>query len=555
MIKIINFLNGLPLKKVFLNLFFLLIFWLPNLISQNLDAGEAFNKGLEMRFQNPDSSIALFKYSYKKYIKLKDTVNATYSLLEKAYVFENTAKYASSYDALWTALILNDKREDDKLKSILYIRLGRIYSYNKREKNAFKYLKKSLELQKNIVNKLQLKKAELVPYYYALVKTNRELEHTKLASTYLDSCYMFFSKETEILPLAHLEYRGKAYLDFEKAILLSQNNKNKEAIKIMDDIYPWFLKNQPTYLVLFYTYLGDMNLALLDIKKSEEFYRKAIKVSNDNKSHVDFTPLIYEKLTKLYLQKKDYKNAFESLNMAKKLDALFFDGRSSINQSLLEIKDNYRLKKEKQKKLIQEQRLKQFKQEDKIIRLQRIILIGSIIFLLFLGYFFFKYLREKHSIEKELIRKTKELEIEKTKELLALKNKELAASALQLIEKDEFLKELKTRIREGGDKVKVHEINKVLRTVSVNNNKNWEEFKMRFIDVNKEFYDIIFKKFPKLSQGDQKICALIKLNFSSKDMARLLGISVESVHTVRHRIRKKMSLERNVNLEDYINSL
>ncbi|QVY66933.1 hypothetical protein [Polaribacter sp. Q13] len=555
MIKTIDFLNYLPLKKVLLNLFLLLIFWSPNLISQNLGAGEAFNKGLEMRFQNPDSSIALFKYSYKKYIKLKDTVNATYSLLEKAYVFENTAKYASSYDALWTALILNDKREDDKLKSIIYIRLGRIYSYNKREKNAFKYLKKSLDLQKRRVNKLQLKKGELVPYYYALVKTNRELEHTKLASTYLDSCYMFFSKETKILPLTHLEYRGKAYLDFEKAILLSQKNKNKEAIKIMDDIYPWFLKNQPTYLVLFYTYLGDMNLALLNVKKSEEFYRKAIKVSNDNKSHVDFTPLIYEKLTKLYLQKKDYKNAFESLNMAKKLDALFFDGRSSINQSLLEIKDNYRLKKEKQKKLIQEQRLKQLKQEDKIIRLQRIILIGSIIFLLFLGYFFFKYLREKHSIEKELIRKTKELEIEKTKELLALKNKELAASALQLIEKDEFLKELKTRIREGGDKVKVHEINKVLRTVSVNNNKNWEEFKMRFIDVNKEFYDIIFKKFPKLSQGDQKICALIKLNFSSKDMARLLGISVESVHTVRHRIRKKMSLERNVNLEDYINSL
>ena len=131
----------------------------------------------------------------------------------------------------------------------------------------------------------------------------------------------------------------------------------------------------------------------------------------------------------------------------------------------------------------------------------------------------------------------------------------MATSALQLIEKDEFLKELKSRVREGGEKVKIHEINKVLRSVSVNNNKNWDDFKMRFIDVNKEFYDSIFQKFPKLSQGDQKICALIKLNFSSKDMARLLGISVESVHTVRHRIRKKMNLARNVNLEEYINSL
>jgi DNA-binding CsgD family transcriptional regulator len=65
----------------------------------------------------------------------------------------------------------------------------------------------------------------------------------------------------------------------------------------------------------------------------------------------------------------------------------------------------------------------------------------------------------------------------------------------------------------------------------------------------------MFAKYPKLSQGDQKICALIKLNFSSKEMSRLLGISVESVHTSRHRIRKKMDLPRSVNLEDYINSL
>jgi DNA-directed RNA polymerase specialized sigma24 family protein len=78
---------------------------------------------------------------------------------------------------------------------------------------------------------------------------------------------------------------------------------------------------------------------------------------------------------------------------------------------------------------------------------------------------------------------------------------------------------------------------------------------MRFIEVNKEFYDQIFAEFPNLSQGDQKLCALIKLNFSSKEMSRLLGISVESVHTLRHRIRKKMKLSRSINLEDFINSI
>ena len=131
----------------------------------------------------------------------------------------------------------------------------------------------------------------------------------------------------------------------------------------------------------------------------------------------------------------------------------------------------------------------------------------------------------------------------------------MAASALQLIEKDEFFKNLKTKIREGEPTMKKSDLNKILRSVSVTNTNTWDEFRLRFIEVNKEFYDTIFEKFPNLSQGDQKICALIKLNMSSKEMSRLLGISVESVHTSRHRIRKKMNLPRTINLEDYINSL
>lgn len=522
---------------------------------KDISAKQAFERALELRFQNPDSAVALLDYSSKSYLKLNDTVSATYSLLEKAYVFENTARYASSYDALWTALILNDRRDDDKLKSIIFVRLGRIYSYNKRVDASLKYLKSSLELQKKRVKKLHLEKSELVPYYYSLAKTNRELERSGRAQIYLDSCYLYFSNEIDIQPLAHLEYRSKEYLDFEKAILLGRKGKNEQAIEIMEGLLPYFQDNEPTYLVLIYKFLGDINLNLSNLNKAEELYVKSLKYSDDYKSHVDFTPLVYEKLTELYLLKNDYKNAFNSVKKAKELDAKFFDGRSSINQSLLEIKDNYRIEKDRQEKQIQEQYLKQLEQEEEISKLQLIILIGSIFFLLIIGYGYFNYLRTKHTNEKIFIEKNKELEIKKQQALIDIKNKELASSALQLIEKDEFLKEIKSKVRVGTDKIKIHEINKVLRSISTNNNNNWDEFKHRFISVNKEFYNKIFEKFPNLSQSDQKICALIKLNMSSKDMARLLGISVESVHTSRHRIRKKMDLPRNVNLEDYINSI
>lgn len=536
----------LNIKKIVL--FFLILIVQESFLGQSkIDSEAYFKKAAILKSTQPDSAIYYFNKSHELYLKSNDTVNAVQALFEKAFVFENTARYAKSYDALWKAMLLLDNVDNESIKSVIYHRLGRIYSYYKREDQSRLYLLKSLETQKKVIEALSSDKANLTPYYYSIAATYRELNKPDLGKKYLDTAYIYFkANESNI---------AKPFLDFEKAIYLSKKSRGEEAVKIMEAIYPWFIKNRASYGVLFYKYWGDIHLGIRNIDKSEELYLKSLATSEKYKSHIDFTPLVYEKLADVYILKKDYKKAFENIKKAKELDRQFFDSRSPANKSLLEIKDDYRVEKERQEKIIQEQYLKQLEQEDQIIRLQRIILIGSIIFLLVMGFVFFKNLRQKHKAEKELIRKTKELEIKKTEELLELKNKELAASALQLIEKDEFLKELKTTVREGGDKLKVHELNKVLRSVSVNNNKNWEEFRARFIEVNKDFYNQIFEKHPSLSQGDQKICALIKLNFSSKEMARLLGISVESVHTVRHRIRKKMKLPRSVNLEDYINSL
>ncbi|MFD1315208.1 tetratricopeptide repeat protein [Namhaeicola litoreus] len=537
------------LKQKYFKVSLLWIFYfiVPHLNAQEgLSANDAFDRALELRFHYPDSAVVLFNYSYDLYLKQKDTLKATNCLLEKSLVSENNAKYADSYDALWSVLILNDNRNDDNLKSVIYHRLGRIYSYYKREDESIKYLKKSLDIQKGMISVTGRDSSYLTPYYYALANTYRELDQYDKAKVYLDSCEMYFSTSNDLLPQAHVQ--------FEKANLLAHDNKIDEAIKIMDSIFPYFQKNEPTYLVLFYKYLGDMYFNR-DLNKSLELYNEALRISSENKSHLDFTPLIYKSLTDLYLQRNDYKNAFFNLNKAKELDDKFFGSRSSINQSVLEIKDDYRFEKERQEKQIQEQYLKQLEQEDKINDLKLIILLGSIVSLLIIGFGYIYNIRSKHKAEKEFIRKSKELEIKKTRELVDLKNKELAASALQLIEKDEFLKEIKSKIRVGTDKIKIHEINKLLRSISTNNNKNWDEFKYRFIEVNKDFYTKIFEKYPNLSQSDQKLCALIKLNFSSKEMARLLGISVESVHTSRHRIRKKMDLPRSTNLEDFINSL
>lgn len=519
----------------------------------------SFKKGLNEVIKsdslNSKVSTDFLKEASINRLKSNDTINATITLLEESLIYEHNAEYSKSYDVLWSALLLNDKTHNDSLKSIIYNKLGRIYSYNKRISKSLEFLNKSLKFQRKKIKKFGLSDNQLSPVYFSFAKTLRETNEIDLAKKYLDSCYIYFDEEFNYNFITHFEFKGKAYLEFEKALLLFNDGKNDKAIQILNEITPWFKNNNPAYLVLLYKYLADMHNDYSDFAYKEKMYLNSLQISEKYNVHIDFTPLVYEALSNLYANNGYYVQAYKNIKNAKSLDFTFFDSRSPSNQSLLEIKDDYLIEKNRQQKQIQKQYLRNLEQKNRIKNLQRTILVIIILFIIFLGIFLFKYIKNKHLNEKLLIKKKNQLEIKKANELLDLKNKELAASALRLIEKEEVLKKIKGHIDEGESVINKSEMKKIIKSVTITNKFGWDEFNIRFTQVNKEFYQKLKKAYPSLSQNDYKICALIKLNLSSKNMSKLLNISVESVHTSRHRIRKKMNLKRDVNLEDYISSL
>ncbi|MEQ8421522.1 MAG: hypothetical protein RIB64_16050 [Arenibacter algicola] len=514
----------------------------------NSALGTILANAKEIRYQNPDRALDLLQEVHDQALVYGDTLLAVNALLEMPYIYGQQVNYAKSYDTLWHALFLADDIENEVLRATIYSHLGRLSSFFKRKDEAFDYLNTSLKIKKNLVEKGILEKSTLVEDYYLICATYRELNDPKMGKIYLDSCNTVI--KDGVLPSSKIHY-----LDFERAFVLFKEDKNTEALAIMRNIEPWFIENRPSYLVLVYTYWGDILSALGRSNEGEQKYIEALEISSKYNSHIDFSPLIYERLSCLYLDMGNYKKAYENQTMAKTLDARFFDSRSENNRPLLEIKDQFRIEQERQQKIIQQQRLEQLEQADKISFLQRTILLVGIIFLIIVGLIYVQYLRSKHNAEKQMIRRNKELEIKKARELLELKNKELAASALQLVEKDELFGELKEKIKGNQGKVDETEINRFIKSISVSSVNNWQEFKLRFTDVNESFYQNLTQNYPQLTQSDHRICALIKLNLSSKDMARLLGISVESVHTTRYRLRKKMGLPRSANLQDFIAEL
>jgi len=146
------------------------------------------------------------------------------------------------------------------------------------------------------------------------------------------------------------------------------------------------------------------------------------------------------------------------------------------------------------------------------------------------------------------------LENEKLQQDVESKSRELAVSTMSMIKKNQFLGKIKTDLKKITD---VSKVSSVIKTIdrNLNNEDDWKFFEEAFNNADKEFLQKIKNSHPNLTNNDLKLCAYLRLNLSSKDIAPLLNISLRSVEIKRYRLRKKMNLTHNEGLTDYILSL
>ena len=130
------------------------------------------------------------------------------------------------------------------------------------------------------------------------------------------------------------------------------------------------------------------------------------------------------------------------------------------------------------------------------------------------------------------------------------KNRELATSTMSMIKKNEFLNAIKSELVSGGK----NNLDKVVKIIdkNLNNTDDWKLFQEAFNNADKKFLKKIKNNHPELTPNDLRLCAYLRLNLSSKEIAPLLNISPRSVEVKRYRLRKKMNLEHDANLTSYI---
>ena len=170
-----------------------------------------------------------------------------------------------------------------------------------------------------------------------------------------------------------------------------------------------------------------------------------------------------------------------------------------------------------------------------------------------------KALQQKNEEINQISQKSKEeidtLINEKLKTEINLKNDQLTTFTMHFMNSNEFiqdsLKKIETNLNEGGSQ---EELREIIRTIDRNlsNNDSWEKFAYHFDQVHGDYLKKLADNNIRLSPREIKLAAFLRMNLSSKEISTMLNITERGVELARYRLRKKLKLERDQNLVEYL---
>ena len=390
-------------------------------------------------------------------------------------------------------------------------------------------------------------------------------------------------------PLGVIHFYKKNYYEAEKY--------HKKAIKIRNEL------NDKAGLVISYNNIGIVYARQKEFDRALEYYRKSLNV-NEEVNNQQMIAATCDNIGDVYLAWGKYDKALESFQMslatAKKINAanrmieaymslfeLFnkqqkFDKALGYFQKYTHLKDSI-FSTERSRKMAEiqadytnekkEKEIQILAQQKKLDRLTMSIFIALFVITVLLSLLFVSRQRLKIKKNREILQqqqeiyetqqtlmqeklKNEQLENESLQKEVAHKNQQLTSHTLHMIKKNQLLEQIKEGllVLAQNPKQLKKELGNLNRLVEqgFNLDKEWEEFRQVFEQVHQDFFKQLKSQYPNLTPHELHVCALVKLNFSIKEMATILGIAPNSVAMARYRIRKKLQLETDDNLTEFM---
>ena len=174
-----------------------------------------------------------------------------------------------------------------------------------------------------------------------------------------------------------------------------------------------------------------------------------------------------------------------------------------------------------------------------------------------------KNLQREEKSKQEAKRQAEEQKIQQMKSRmleaeLQNKNNELTLQTSALVKRNQavqkLLDELEQQKETLGDRYpnKLYNRMKNLMEESLNDQADWVLFETHFNSAHQNFIDRLRQQYSDITSGDLRICCLLRMNLSTKEIASLLNVSVRAIELRRYRLRKRLSLDSDTNLIDFL---
>ncbi len=489
--------------------------------------------------------ITLYKYSQdslfsaadyaKKAINLAkeegdfETLGGSYNI--KGYIYLSFGTYLKALDFFSKGEQVGEQYGYPKVVLSSVHGMGRVYNDLGEYDNALKVLQRGVDIVSNDSIPVDYNGAVL---YNAIGVSYQKKGNTKLALKYLQKFYDLSLSASDTLSMIYgLVNIGESYrLDSNTQLAIDYFLRAQSLNKDWQD---------PQAMAAIYGNLGNVYFAKGDLKESIIFLKKSIDVCMKNDGLSGHLLLDYKLIIEEYANMKQYDSAY----MYYKKYIVYSDSINELDktQRASHIRAEYKIEERE----LEQRELTQKLKNRTLIMIFSIALSIFIILLLILTY-------SRYKLKNRILKKEKK-ELSLT---VDEKNRELVTRIMNQNRHKVVYEELRRTLlnieqKNDIDSIK-KEVDSLQRKFSQGNKvgMDWESFKLHFEQVHPDFFNKLLKRNPSLTSNDLRLCGFIKMNLSTKDIAKILNISDRAIQTSRYRIKKKLNLAPDVNLIQFI---
>ncbi|WPR71353.1 hypothetical protein SLW70_15675 [Flavobacterium sp. NG2] len=501
------------------------------------------SEGLVSAKTNPEHALQQLKKSYSIALHKKDTVQIIKNLISLSAAGRATLNYSEAFSHAGEALFVAKEFKNPLLIAKAHEEFGVLHYLFKQDEEAGDHFKAAHAYFSKVKSNEHEAEINLFHSHYNMVLYYQRIKNIQALQTHIEKCLAL----TKNIPFGNIY---ALFLNEKKATVLQVEEKKDQALqllvsssKALENLQQKGQLNakMASFLTILYCRIANSYVLEQQLSTAKTYYEKSLEIPDATGENTFYRAFVYLRYAELLFQLKDFENAYTHLAKSKAINDTYLNPRNEDTQGFLTIKNRYSDQLRKKNELLYAQNLELQKQTQALFRF-RIFFFVTVLLSIIIALMVRSKIRSlKHQKKEEL-----------NQEQIESKNKELTANMLQLIEKEEIINTLREHLETTPTDTATK---KILNQIEKNSVTLWDSFNNRFMALNENFYERLQEKAPDLSSADLKICALIKLNFSGKEMAHLLGISLGSVHVARHRLRKKMDLERDINLTNFINSI